>query len=110
MLRFEPEDFRVDEVPLYAPTGQGDHTFVRVEKRMRTTEDVARALARVAGVRPRDVGYAGRKDRVAVTTQWFSVPGLDPARARELALAGALAFCLQTAVLDAIVWPAYFPV
>jgi tRNA pseudouridine13 synthase len=34
------------------------------------------------------VGYAGRKDRVAVATQWFSVPGLDPARARDVALPG----------------------
>jgi len=80
-----PEDFVVDEVPLYAPAGEGAHTFVRVEKRLRTTEEVARALARAAGVRPGDVGYAGRKDRVAVTRQWLSVPGLDPARAHGLA-------------------------
>jgi hypothetical protein len=35
-----------------------------------------------------------------------------PARApgaRALAVAGALAFSLQTAVLDALVWPAFFP-
>ena len=87
-LRSVPEDFRVDEIPLYRPTGEGDHTFVHVEKRLRTTEDVARALARIAGARARDVGYAGRKDRVAVATQWFSVPGLDPARARDIALPG----------------------
>jgi tRNA pseudouridine13 synthase len=74
-----PEDFVVDELPLYAPAGEGAHTFVRVEKRLRTTEEVARALARLAGVRPADVGYAGRKDRVAVARQWLSVPGLDPA-------------------------------
>jgi tRNA pseudouridine13 synthase len=84
-----PEDFRVDEVPLYAPAGEGAHTFVRVEKRLRTTEEVARALARAAGVPARDVGYAGRKDRVAVTTQWFSVPGLAPDGALGLALPGA---------------------
>jgi len=77
-----PEDFVVDEVPLYAPAGEGAHTFVRVEKRLRTTEEVARALARLAGVRPGDVGYAGRKDRVAVTRQWLSVPGLDPEAVR----------------------------
>jgi len=87
-LRSVPEDFRVEEIPLYRPTGEGDHTFVCVEKRLRTTEDVARALARIAGARARDVGYAGRKDRVAVATQWFSVPGLDPARARDIALPG----------------------
>lgn len=88
-LRETPEDFRVDELPAYAPSGVGDHTFVRVEKRLRTTEDVARDLARAAGVRNGDVGYAGRKDRVAVTTQWFSVPGLDPRRAVALELPGA---------------------
>jgi tRNA pseudouridine13 synthase len=87
-LRSVPEDFRVEEIPLYRPTGAGDHTFVNVEKRLRTTEDVARALARIAGARARDVGYAGRKDRVAVATQWFSVPRLDPARARDIALPG----------------------
>ncbi len=77
-----PEDFVVDEEPLYPATGEGAHTFVRVEKRLCNTEEVARALARLAGVRPGDVGYAGRKDRVAVARQWLSVPGLDPARAR----------------------------
>jgi len=84
-----PEDFRVDEIPLFAPSGEGDHTYVHVEKTGRTTEEVVRALAQTAGVRPRDVGYAGRKDRFAVTTQWFSVPGLDPEYAPALVLEGA---------------------
>ena len=88
-LRCEPEDFRVDEIPLYAPSGEGGHTFVRIQKRLRTTEELARDLARAAGARPADVGYAGRKDRVAVTTQWFSVPGLAPEAALALALPGA---------------------
>jgi tRNA pseudouridine13 synthase len=88
-LRVTPEDFRVDEVPLYPAAGEGEHTFVRIEKRLRSTEEVARHLARAAGVSPRDVGYAGRKDRRAVATQWFSVPGLDPERALELGLPGA---------------------
>lgn len=83
-----PEDFRVDEVPLYAPRGEGGHTFVRVEKRDRTTEDVARWLARQARVRPREVGYAGRKDRRSVSTQWLSVPGLEPERALAFEASG----------------------
>jgi tRNA pseudouridine13 synthase len=89
VLRLDsPEDFQVDEIPLYRPTGEGEHTFVRVEKRNRTTEEVARDLARAAGVLPREVGYAGRKDRVAVATQWFSVPRLAPDAALRLALPG----------------------
>ena len=87
-IRTESEDFRVEELPLYSPSGEGGHTFVRVEKRLVTTEEVASALARAAGVGGRDVGYAGRKDRIAVATQWFSVPGLDPQRALDLRLEG----------------------
>jgi len=45
-------------------------------------------LARAAGVAPRDVGAAGRKDRVAVATQWLSVPRLDPEAALRLELPG----------------------
>ena len=54
-----PEDFRVDEVPLYAPTGEGGHTFLRVEKRCRSTEEVARALARDVKLLLLDEPYAG---------------------------------------------------
>ncbi len=97
-VRTTPEDFRVDEEPLYPPGGEGGHTFVRVEKRLRTTEAVARDLARQAGVRAKDVGYAGRKDRVAVTTQWFSVPDLDPETALGLSLA-------EVKVLEAVRHP-----
>lgn len=70
-LKVEPEDFVVEEIPLYAPSGEGAHTFLWVEKRDVDTERVARALARAAGVAPRDVGYAGRKDRRALARQWF---------------------------------------
>jgi tRNA pseudouridine13 synthase len=80
-LASTPEDFVVDEIPLFAPSGEGGHTFVRIEKRLRTTEEVARLLARLADVPHAEIGYAGRKDKFAVTTQWFSVPGLEPAAA-----------------------------
>jgi len=87
-IRTEPGDFRVEELPLYRPSGSGEHTFVCIRKRLVTTEEVARWLARAAGVAVRDVGYAGRKDRVALATQWFSVPRLDPRRALELEIEG----------------------
>jgi tRNA pseudouridine13 synthase len=88
-IRSTLEDFAVDELPLYPPSGKGGHTFVRVEKRDATTEQVAAALARSASVATGAVGYAGRKDRRAVARQWFSVPGLDPDRALALEPAGA---------------------
>jgi len=69
-----PEDFVVDEVATDEPSGAGEHLWIRIRKRGRTTQDVVEALARAARVHPRDVGTAGMKDKHAVTTQWFSVP------------------------------------
>ena len=48
--------------------------LLKVRKRGANTEWVGREIARAAGCRPGDVGFAGLKDRHAVTTQWFSVP------------------------------------
>jgi tRNA pseudouridine13 synthase len=73
----EPEDFLVDEVPLYAASGEGAHLYVRVRKRGMTTPQLLRALSRASGVKDRDIGYAGLKDKHAVTSQWFSFPNLD---------------------------------
>jgi tRNA pseudouridine13 synthase len=70
----DPEDFVVDEVPLYAASGQGDHWYVRLRKREATTLELRSAVAEAAGVAAGDVGYAGMKDKHAVTTQWLSVP------------------------------------
>jgi tRNA pseudouridine13 synthase len=73
-LRTSPEDFRVDEVPAYLPSGTGPHLYLRIEKRGRTTRDAVRTLSRALGVPDRDAGYAGMKDKDAVTTQWLSFP------------------------------------
>ncbi len=73
-VKASPEDFRVDEIPAYAPAGVGPHLWLRVEKRGRTTRDVVREAARQLGVAERDVGVAGLKDRHAVTAQWLSFP------------------------------------
>jgi tRNA pseudouridine13 synthase len=73
-LRTQPEDFVVDEDLGFAPSGAGAHVLLRVRKRGANTEWVAREIARAAGCRAGDVGFAGLKDRHAVTTQWFSVP------------------------------------
>ena len=73
-VRVSEEDFYVEELPLYEPSGAGSHVYVTVEKAGRTTPEVAHELAAVLKVRDRDVGYAGLKDKRAVAVQRFSVP------------------------------------
>ncbi|HXX31512.1 MAG TPA: tRNA pseudouridine(13) synthase TruD [Myxococcaceae bacterium] len=86
-LRRVPEDFVVEELPAFPPTGAGDHLWLWVEKRGTDTARVVKALARTAGVAPAEVGYAGLKDRQAVTRQAFTVP-LPRAGLGELGLDG----------------------
>lgn len=72
-LRAVPEDFAVEELQGFEPSGEGEHLFLRIRKRSQNTAWVAGLLAKAAGVREDAVSYAGLKDRRAVTTQWFSV-------------------------------------
>lgn len=72
-LRVAPEDFIVEEDMPFELSGNGEHAWVKVRKRGFNTDQVAKHLARIAGVKPREVGYAGMKDRHAVTVQWFSI-------------------------------------
>jgi tRNA pseudouridine13 synthase len=74
VLRERAEDFLVEEELGFAPAGAGLHLLLKVRKTDANTAWVARELARHAGCRPPEVGYAGLKDRRAVAIQWFSVP------------------------------------
>lgn len=69
-----PEDFRVDEIPAYLPSGQGDHRYVHIEKRSLSTPEAVSIIARCADAKERDIGTAGLKDKYAITTQWLSLP------------------------------------
>jgi tRNA pseudouridine13 synthase len=73
-LRTEPEDFIVREWLGFEADGDGDHWLLTVRKRGSNTQWVAKQLARAANIPPRDVGYAGLKDRHAVAEQAFTVP------------------------------------
>lgn len=86
--RAHPEDFWVDEQLDFIPEKQGEHLWLRVEKRNQTTLDVVKTLSRLCGVTPRDIGYSGMKDRVAVTRQWLSVhlPGREAPAGLEQSL------------------------
>lgn len=74
-----PDYFVVEEILGFEPEGSGEHVFIYIEKVGENTEYVTRLLARHAGVRQRDIGYAGLKDRHGRTRQWLSVwlPGKD---------------------------------
>lgn len=77
VFRQAPEDFVVEEILGFALTGEGEHLWLQVEKTGLNTIDVVRRLARHTGVREQHIGYAGLKDKQAVATQWFSLPGVD---------------------------------
>lgn len=78
-IRQHHDDFLVSEILGFEPSGDGEHVFLEVEKRGVNTGWLASQLARHCGIRTRDVGYAGRKDRHATTRQWFScwLPGRE---------------------------------
>ena len=78
-IRIAPEDFDVTEIDGFEASGTGEHLLLTIEKRGMNTAFVARLLAEWAGVDERAVGYAGLKDRHAVTRQRFSVqlPGRE---------------------------------
>ncbi len=80
VIRQQPEDFQVAENLAFEPEGSGDHVYLYIRKTGENTDWVARQLAHFCQVSPREVGYAGKKDRHAVTEQWFSVhlPGRAP--------------------------------
>ncbi|MBS2013003.1 MAG: tRNA pseudouridine(13) synthase TruD [Deltaproteobacteria bacterium] len=73
-IKASPEDFVVHEIPAYEPSGEGAHLFLHLEKKNLTTDAAVRAVTKALGVEMRDVGIAGMKDKVALTTQWVSLP------------------------------------
>jgi tRNA pseudouridine13 synthase len=85
-LRAEPEDFVVEEQLGFSASGTGQHVLLKIRKRNANTQWIARELAKLCGCHPRDIGYAGLKDRRAVALQWFSVPRsrLSPDAWREV--------------------------
>lgn len=73
-LRSEPADFRVRERLGFAADGDGPHLLVHLRKTGLTTDEAIARVAAGCGVAARDIGYAGRKDRDAVTEQWLTLP------------------------------------
>lgn len=94
-IKTRNEDFIVDEVLPFELSGEGEHAWLHIRKNGCNTDWVAKQLAKLAGTRLRNVGYAGLKDRHGITSQWFSVhlPGLpdpdwSPLEADEIEILG----------------------
>src|SRR6266480_1679967 len=85
-LKQRPEDFFVQEIPIYEPTGQGEHVFFEIQKRDVSTFDAINRIAAALGISTRDIGYAGLKDARALTRQILSAWGTTPERVMALAL------------------------
>lgn len=94
-LKAQPEDFRVTELLDIELSGTGEHLWLLLEKRDLNTEEVAKRLARAAGVKLKDVSYSGLKDRRAITSQWFSMQLPGRADPDFTALWGADLRCLD---------------
>ncbi len=90
-IRSVPEDFIVEELDAFDASGAGEHLLLTVEKRALNTAFVARRIAHWAGVAESAVGYAGIKDRHALTRQRFTVqlPGREPPPLERLAFEDA---------------------
>lgn len=72
-IRAVPQDFQVFEHLSFDLTGEGEHVYCQIRKTGLATLAIVERLAKFAGISQRDIGYAGLKDKYAVTTQWFSL-------------------------------------
>jgi tRNA pseudouridine13 synthase len=88
VFQSSPETFLVEEIPAYPPSGSGEHCFIFLEKRDLTTPEACKRLARALAISDRDIGYAGLKDRHAITRQWLSIPAAAEAKLSGLDLEG----------------------
>jgi tRNA pseudouridine13 synthase len=87
-LKQRPEDFFVQEIPLYEPSGEGEHVYCEVQKTSLTTFDAINRIAAALNISNRDIGYGGLKDARAVTQQVFSIPLVTPEAVMNLQVTG----------------------
>ncbi len=73
-IRTTVNDFQVEEIPAYQPTGAGEHAYLWIEKRGVASPELVNRIIKTLGVPSKDVGLAGQKDRYAVTRQFCSIP------------------------------------
>ena len=79
-IKTREEDFLVEEIPLYQPSGEGEHLYLFLQKEGLAHSELLRALAGHFKVKEFEIGSAGMKDRHAITRQMVSIhlPGREP--------------------------------
>ncbi len=78
-------DFVVTEIMDTAlHDGKGEHLWLSIQKTGVNTAHVAKLLSQWANIAPSCVHYSGRKDRHALTTQWFSLHIPSPKKQQTL--------------------------
>ncbi|UQZ90659.1 tRNA pseudouridine(13) synthase TruD [Deltaproteobacteria bacterium Smac51] len=90
VLKSTPEHFVVEEIPLYAPSGDGPHLYLTVRRQGLTTRQMVDELAKAYDVPAASIGYSGLKDKEALTTQTFSLAtNMDDQEARGRSVGAA---------------------
>ena len=88
VIKQRSEDFFVQEIPLYEPSGSGEHVYCEIQKVGLTTFEAMHRLGKALDISTRDIGYAGMKDAHAITRQIFSIAGTTPEAVMSLQIPG----------------------
>ncbi|MBN1508673.1 MAG: tRNA pseudouridine(13) synthase TruD [Sedimentisphaerales bacterium] len=86
VIKTRPEDFFVEELPLYEASGSGTHVYAQIEKKGLGTREALDRIARALNASRRDIGLAGLKDAHAVARQWISIEHIEPQRVEQVAI------------------------
>lgn len=83
-IREKYEDFYVEEIPESTPSGTGPNTWIFIEKIGRNTLDVVLDIAREYKISRKRMGFAGMKDKKAITRQWICVSNMEPENLQDI--------------------------
>ncbi len=83
-FKSKPEDFIVEEIPLYLPTGIGEHLYLFIEKTGITTDQFIQRVMKKLQISIKRIGYAGKKDKIGITRQWISISNVEKAEVEKL--------------------------
>jgi tRNA pseudouridine13 synthase len=83
-IRNKYEDFYVEEIPETLPSGTGPNTWILIEKVSRNTLDVVLDIARELHLSRKRMGFAGMKDKAAITRQWICISNIKPDELSDL--------------------------